>query len=73
MQLFKSVLTKINSCFIVEVCFERSETEDYNIEDLIIPRDDEKIPLTLVSEEYISELLQEWKVLNSPMEQKLSV
>ena len=59
MQLFKSVLTKINSCFIVEVSFERSETEDCNLKNLIIPRDDEKIPLTLVSEGYISELLQE--------------
>ena len=47
MQLFHSILTKINSGFIVEVCFERSEMEDHNIEDLIIPRDDEKNPTNI--------------------------
>ena len=40
-----------------EVCFERSETEDCNLKNLITPQDDEKIPLTLVSGGYISELL----------------
>ena len=36
MELFKSVLIKMD---FDEVCFQRSETEDYNVEDLVIPPD----------------------------------
>ena len=51
-----------------EVCFERSETEDYNIEDLIIPPD----PITKHLIEYRVKVLLKGDIILYPGEEILA-
>ena len=53
---------------IDEVCFERSETEDYNIEDLIIPPD----PITKHLIEYRVKVLLKGDIILYPGEEILA-
>ena len=49
---------------IDEVCFERSETEDYNLEDLVIPPD----PISKHLIEYCVKVLLKGDIVISPGE-----